>query len=322
MDRSRLAHRAELLLAAVAVNIALTAGLLTTFIVAFARAGRPRVSADAGALLAGAVVAVVFGVQVLRIARSQRSAARFRRIERGTTPVPAEVIERAGALALATGQPPPEIVVLPDDTVNASTAGAPGKAAVMITAGACALEHAQLDALLAYCLAQIASEELRVVRDASAAVSLYATLTKLVWALVIIGLGVAELFGGNGPWVALAGIGTLGVIVTVPCGVAATAAVLAISRAAGAVADSDAVAETMRPDAYAALLVAMVDDRRETRTRLSPLMWLERATTRSDLAAIAGSHHSQEELEYRARRMCAIAGTAPPEHWSWSDPAA
>ena len=71
MDRSRLAHRAELLLAAVAVNIALTAGLLTTFIVAFARAGRPRVSADAGALLAGAVVAVAFGVQVLRIARSR-----------------------------------------------------------------------------------------------------------------------------------------------------------------------------------------------------------------------------------------------------------
>ena len=104
-------------------------------------------------------------------------------------------------------------------------------------------------------------------------------------------------------------------IVAVGCGVAATAAFLVISRAAGALA-GDATAQTMRPDAYAELLVKMVEDRRETRTKLSPLMWMERATTRTDLAAIAGSVHSQEELEYRARRMCAIAGTPVPKRWT------
>jgi len=90
--------------------------------------------------------------------------------------------------------------------------------------------------------------------------------------------------------------------------------------AAGALADSDAVRDTMRPDAYAELLVAMADDPRATRTKVSPLLWLERATTRDDLGAIAGSLHSQDELEQRARRMSAIAGIDLPSHWSSSDP--
>lgn len=316
LDRGQLAHRAELLLAAVAADIGLTSGILTTCVVVFARPGPPHLTADATSIAAGTLVALAFGILVLRYGRSHRGAARFRRIERTATEAPAAVHERANALALATGQLPPEIVVLPDDTVNASSAGAPGSACIMITAGACELEHAQLDALLAYCFAQLASDELRAVRDASAAVSFYARLTKAMWTLIFAGFVLGELFREQGRWVALAGLGTVGVIVGAVCGLAATAAALVLSRAAGALADSDAVEQTMRPDAYADLLIAMAEDRRPTRTELSPLMWLERATTRSDLAAIAASHYSQEELEYRARRMCAIAGTTVPRHWA------
>jgi hypothetical protein len=58
----------------------------------------------------------------------------------------------------------------------------------------------------------------------------------------------------------------------------------------------------------------MLTDDRETNSTLAPLLWMEHATTRTDLAAMAGSFHSQQDLEYRTRRMCAIAGIIPPAY--------
>ncbi|MCU1361634.1 MAG: hypothetical protein JWN99_2923 [Ilumatobacteraceae bacterium] len=226
--------------------------------------------------------------------------------------VPERVTEHVEALSLAFGEPPPRIDVISDQTVNASTAGSPESARILLTTGACELRPALLDALVAYCLAQITSDELRAVRDASSAVDIYTVAIKSAWAVMIIGYVVGEVLGG--PWIAVVVAATLSFIFLVPCAVAATAAVLGLSRAASALTDSDVVRHTMRPDAYAELLIGMVEDRRETDTRLSPLAWLERATTRRDLAAMASSHHSQADLEYRAQRMCAIAGLSAP--WS------
>jgi Zn-dependent protease with chaperone function len=223
------------------------------------------------------------------------------------------VTEHTAALALATGQLTPVIEIVSDPTVNASTAGAPDDARILLTTGACELESVQLEALLAYCLAQIASDELRVVCDTSSAVGVYTVAIKVAWLTLVVRLVVGELI--DGPWLALAAAGTLGLIFLTPCAVLATGAVLGLSRAAGALTDSDAVRHTFRPDAYADLLIGMADDRRETDSRRTPLAWLERATTRRDLAALAGAHHSQEDIEYRARRMCAIAGILAPSHW-------
>jgi Zn-dependent protease with chaperone function len=312
-DRGALARRAELLLAAVAASIGIAAGLLVMCVVASAR-DRPRLTADVVNLLVAVAAALSFGVFVHRLGRSPRLVRRFRPSGAGGIEVPLRVTEHVAVLALATGQPSPTIDLISDQTVNASTAGSPGDASILLTTGACDLEPAQLDALLAYCLAQIASDELRVVRDASSAVEVYTVAIKVAWVLVIVGFFVGELI--EGPWLALVAAGTLGLVFLTPCAVAATGALLGLSRAAGALTDSDAVRHTFRPDAYAELLIGMVDDRRETDSRLTPLAWLERATTRRDLAALASAHHSQEDIEYRARRMCAIAGIRPPVRWT------
>ena len=153
-------------------------------------------------------------------------------------------------------------------------------------------------------------------RDVSAVVDLYMVAIKVAWALLIVGFVVGLVFDDGGPWIALAAGSTLGLIFLTPCAAFATASVLGLSRAAGALTDSEAVRHTLRPDVYAELLIGMADDHRDTDSSLAPMAWLERATTRRDLAALAGSHHSQEELEYRAQRMCAIAGMDPPARWT------
>ena len=313
-DRGRLARRAKLLLVAVAATVGLTAGVLAMFIVAFAQAGEAHLRVEPVSLGVGLIVGVGLAVRVVQVARSTRGAVRIRRTERRARRATPAVRNRVEVLALATGQRPPELFVLPDETVNAASAGAPGNAAIMITSGACALPPTELDALLAFCFAQLASNELRIVRDTSAAVSLYARVTQMMWALIIAGVIIGELSQAGGPWLAVTGLATIGWLVGVVGGIAATAAVLGLVRAAGALADSDAIRETMRPDAYARLLVRMLTDDRETNSTLAPLLWMEHATTRTDLAAMAGSFHSQQDLEYRTRRMCAIAGITPPTH--------
>jgi Zn-dependent protease with chaperone function len=313
-----LARRADLLLSAVAASIGVASGLLAMCVVASSREGRPRLTPDVVNVVVGVATTVVLGVVVRQLGRSSRPTVWFRRWHDQTFPVPPSLAARAAALALATGQPAPAIYVVDDDTVNASTAGAPGRARILITRGACGLDPEQLDALLAFALAQLADDELRLVRDVSSVVDLYTMAIKIAWALVIAGFVLAVAFQGAGPWVALAAGSTVGLVFLTPCAVFAAASALGLARAAGALTDSEAVSHTFRPDSYAELLIGMADDHRETDTRLAPMAWLERATTRRDLAALVGAHHSQEELEYRARRMCAIAGIDPPTRWARS----
>jgi hypothetical protein len=312
-DRTKLARRARLLLAVVVVSIGVAAALAVMLVGAARHAGHSHLKVDVTAVAAASVAAVLFSAYVGAAGQVRRRSWRRRRLARGSVAVPVAVRVHAEALALSTGQPDMDIVVIRDSTVNAATIGRPGASCLVLTTGACALEPAQLDALLAFCLAQLAGPELRVVRDALTAVALYAKLAKALWILVIAGFIVGLIAGGDGPWVVVSGLGTLGVVVAAICGAAATASALVLAHAAGALADSDAITHTLRPDAYADLLVAMIDDTRETQTKLSPLIWMERNTTRTDLAALAGSYHSQEELAYRAERMCTIAGVPHPE---------
>lgn len=183
-----MARRARLLLGAVAATVGLTAGALAMCIAAAAQGGEARLRVDAVSVGVGLVVAVGLAVRVVQVAHSTRGAVRFRRAEQRARRATKVARERAEVLALATGQPPPEVFVLPDETVNAASAGAPGNAAIIRTTGACELPPVQLDALLAFCFAQLASDELRLVRDTSAAVSLYARVTQLMWALIIAGI--------------------------------------------------------------------------------------------------------------------------------------
>ena len=144
---------------------------------------------------------------------------------------------------------------------------------------------------------------------------MYANLTKLMWSLVFVGYVVGELASGKGPWVEITAIGVFGIIVAFVCGTIATFAAVGLAHAADSLADSDAIACTFRPDAYAHLLVSMVKDTHTTDTDVSPLLWMERDTVRKDLVTIVGCFRGQYELETRARRMCAVAGDDAPRGW-------
>ncbi len=303
-----------MLLAAVIVTTGAAFGMVAVLVSAAVH-GPEHVRVTASAYLAAAVGAALFGGYVLVGGFAHPRSWQARRLARRAQGAPQRVSEHADALALAVGLERPQVLVIPGKSVNAATFGHGRVAHVVLTENASRLHNDRLDAILAYCMVQLADRHLHSVRDSLTAVALYANLTKMMWAMVFVGYVAGELASGEGPWVEITAIGALGILVAVSCGALAIVAALGLAHAADSLADSDAIAVTMRPDAYAHLLVAMAKDSHETDSDLSPLLWMERDTVRRDLATIISCFRGQHEIETRARRICAIAGDDAPDGW-------
>jgi hypothetical protein len=257
----------------------------------------------------------VFTVWVFRVGYRQHHVRLGRRTISKAQPASVRVRARADELALAVGLSGFDVTVIPDDTINAATFGLGADRHIVLTRGATELPHAQLDAMLAYCMVQLADHHLSVVRDTLTAIDLYAKLTKLMWATVIVAYVAGMAVGTNGPLVTIAALGTFGVLIAVLFGTVAAVAGTGLANAAATIADSDAVRHTFQADAYAELLIAMVDDTRLTDTKMSPLLWMERDVARDSLTAVVGGFRTDRDLQTRARRMCAIAGVEVPTQW-------
>ena len=280
-------------------------------------AGRQHAALIAG--VAAAAGAAVFTIWVFRVGYRQHHVRLGRRTISKTQPASARVRACADELALAVGLSSFDVTVIPDDTLTAATFGRAGDAHIVLTRGVTELPHAQLDAMLAYCVVQLADHDLRVVRDALTAIDFYAKMTKLMWATVIVAYVAGMAVGVNGPLVTIAALGTFGVLIAVVFGTVAAVAGTGLANAAATIADSDAVRHTLQADVYAELLIAMVDDTRLTDTAISPLLWMERDVARDSLTAVVGGFRSDRDFETRARRMCAIAGVEAPAQWNAKD---
>lgn len=303
-----------MLLLAVILTTGAACGMVAVLVTAGIR-GPEHVRVEGSAYVAAAIGAALFAAYVLLGGFAHPRSWQARRLARHTQAAPSRVQQHAEALALSVGLERPEVLVIRGKAVNAATFGHGRVAHIVVTENACRLHNDRLDALLAYCVVQLADRHLHSVRDSLTAVSLYANMTRAMWGLVFVGYIVGELSSGAGPWVEVTAIGALGIVVAVLCGALATLAAIGLAHAADSLADSDAIACTMRPDAYAHLLVALAEDSHETDADLSPLLWMERDTVRKDLATIIGCIRGQHEIETRARRICAIAGEDAPAGW-------
>jgi hypothetical protein len=266
--------------------------------------------------VAAVVVAALFGASITLAARSRRGVGWPKDLARNSLEVPDRIRARVDVLALAVGLYRPEVVVLDTDAVNAAVSGRGDHARLLLTRGACDLDDDLLDALLAYCMAVVSDGVLAEAQAAAASVASYTILAKILVGVAAVSFALGAAFGRTRPWVPLMAASSLALAVVFVFGTITTLAAVALSQAANDLADSDAVAITMRPDMYAALLMGMADDPALTHTRASPLVWLEHATTRDSMAAVFGSHRSQAQIEHRARRICAVAGVPIPDWWS------
>jgi hypothetical protein len=315
-DLAVLATKARLLLLSVIGTTGAAAGTGALLLTLALRRDAGRQHAELIAGVAAAAGAALFTIYVFRVGYRQHHMRLGRRTINKTQPASARVQARADELALAVGLSRFDVTVIPDDTINAATFGPVGDAHIVLTKGATELEHAQLDAMLAYCVVQLADHHLRVVRDTLTAVDLYAKLTKLMWATVIVAYVAGMVVGANGPLVTIAALGTFGVLIAVLCGTLAAVAGAGLANAAATIADSKAVTHTLQAEAYAELLIAMVGDTSLTDTTMSPLLWMERDVTRDSLTAVVGGFRTDREMKTRARRMCTIAGVEAPARWN------
>ena len=187
------------------------------------------------------------------------------------------------SFALSYGMPTPRVWVVGDSAPNGLAFGRPAAGHVCVTTGALQLPDRELDALCMYHVTALASRALAYATSAADLVLLGEWCTRLLWSVA--GIVMISTIVGVAVDVAVAYV--LGIVIVVvltrPLLLLADRGLVRLIDATAELVDLETVRQSTQPESLARLLLRLLEDRRQAKTRWEIAhLWFERDVVEPD----------------------------------------